>query len=272
VTAIEVVPGRTPRTSATGGRGGSYLPTLVLVVALLVAWEVSAVTILEGSKSVPKFTDVIQDLAADFDRYWRNARATLRAAWPGWLVGNIVATLLGALAVAIPRLEKAVLHLAVAITSLPIIALGPIFQVTLGGDAPRAALAALAVFFTTLVGTIVGLRACDRSSLDLIRALGGGTFSALVKVRIRAALPDYFAALKISAPAAVLGCIIGEFIGGAENGLGVALIAARAQADPPVVWGVAVMATAVAGVGYAIIAIVGRLLTPWSPRSAAGLR
>jgi ABC-type nitrate/sulfonate/bicarbonate transport system permease component len=272
MTVTEVVPGRTPRAVSVGGRASNYLPTIVLVVGLLVAWQLSAVTILEGSKSVPKVTDVVADVAHDFDRYWRNARATLRAAWPGWLVGNVVATLLGALAVAIPRLERAVLHLAVAITSLPIIALGPIFQVTLEGDAPRSALAALAVFFTTLVGTIVGLRACDRSSLDVVRALGGGPLTSLVKVRIRAAMPDYFAALKISAPAAVLGTIIGEFIGGAENGLGVALIAARAQADPPVVWGVALMATAVAGLGYALIAAAGRILTPWAPRAGGAAR
>lgn len=265
MTAVDlVVPGR------RAGRAAdlrSYGPTLILVVVLLVAWELSAVTILEGSKAVPRFTAVLSDVFGDFDRYWRNARATLRAAWPGWLVGNVIATVLGALAIAIPRLERPMLHLAVAITSLPIIALGPIFQVTLEGDAPRSALAGLAVFFTTLVGTMVGLRACDRSSLDVVRALGGGPFTALSKVRIRAALPDYFAALKISAPAAVLGTIIGEFIGGAENGLGIALIAARAQADPPAVWGVALVATAVAGIGYAVIAVVGRLLTPWAPGS-----
>ena len=120
------------------------------------------------------------------------------------------------------------------------------------------------MFFTTLVGTIVGLRACDRSSVDLIRALGGGRMAVLRRVRVRAALPDYFAALKISAPAAVLGAIIGEFIGGSENGLGVALIAARANADSARVWGVALVATAVAGLGYALIAFVGRLLTPWA--------
>lgn len=262
MTAVDVV---VPVRRSGSRNLASYVPTLVLVAVLLVVWEVSAVTVLEGSKAVPRFTAVIGDVAGDFDRYWRNARATLRAAWPGWLVGNVVATGLGAIAIAIPRLERPMLHLAVAITSLPIIALGPIFQVTLEGDAPRSALAGLAVFFTTLVGTMVGLRACDRSSLDVIRALGGGRFTALTKVRIRAALPDYFAALKISAPAAVLGTIIGEFIGGAENGLGIALIAARAQADPPAVWGVAVVATAVAGIGYAIIAVAGRLLTPWAP-------
>ena len=267
MTAVEVVTQPVARPASTpGGRGSSYLPTIILVVVLLVAWEVAAVTVLEGSKSFPRFTAVISEVGSDLERYFRNVRATLRAAWPGWLVGNIIATLMGALAVAVPRLERPVLSLAVAITSLPIIALGPIFQVTLEGDAPRSALAALAVFFTTLVGTIVGLRACDRSSLDLIRALGGGSMVALRKVRIKAALPDYFTALKISAPAAVLGTIIGEFIGGADNGLGVALIAARAQADPPSVWGVALVATTAAGVGYALIALVGRLLTPWAPR------
>jgi ABC-type nitrate/sulfonate/bicarbonate transport system permease component len=242
-----------------------WIPSAALILALLVLWEVAALTFLADSKAFPPVTDVVGDVLGDLDVYWRNAQATLRAAWPGWLWGNVIATALGALAVALPLLERPVLHVAVAVTSLPIIALGPIFQVTLEGDAPRSALAGLAVFFTTLVGTIVGLRACDRSSVDLIRALGGGRVAVLRRVRVRAALPDYFAALKISAPAAVLGAIIGEFIGGADNGLGVALIAARANADSARVWGVALVATAVAGLGYALIALVGRLLTPWAP-------
>jgi ABC-type nitrate/sulfonate/bicarbonate transport system permease component len=242
-----------------------WIPSLVLVAALLVLWEVAALTFLADSKAFPPLTDVVGDVVGDLDVYMRNARTTLREAWPGWFWGNVIATALGALAVALPLLERPVLHVAVAITALPIIALGPIFQVTLEGDAPRSALAGLAVFFTTLVGTIVGLRACDRASVDLIRALGGGRTAVLRRVRVRAALPDYFAALKISAPAAVLGAIIGEFIGGSENGLGVALVAARANADSARVWGVALVATAVAGLGYALIALVGRLLTPWAP-------
>lgn len=265
---VEVAPGGQPALAlpGRGTRDLGWVPTVVLVVVLLVAWELAAVTVLEGSNAFPRFTSVVADVASDLDRYTRNARATLRAAWPGWLVGNVVAMGLGAVAVAIPRLERAVLHLAVAITSLPIIALGPIFQVTLDGDAPRSALAGLAVFFTTLVGTIVGLRACDQASLDVVRALGGGRLTSLRKVRVRAALPDFFSALKISAPAAVLGTIVGEFIGGAEQGLGVALIAARAQADPERVWGIALVATLVAGLGYLLIAGVGRLLTPWARR------
>ena len=253
---------------APAGSGDrTWLPSVVLIIGLLVLWQVAALTFMAGSKAVPPVTDVVRDIAGDLDVYARHVRTTVREAWPGWLWGNLVATALGAIAVALPLLERPVLHVAVAVSSLPIIALGPILQVTLAGDAPRSALAGLAVFFTTLVGTIVGLRACDRASIDVIRALGGGKASVLRKVRIRAALPDYFTALKISAPAAVLGAIVGEFIGGSENGLGVALISARANADPARVWGIAVVATAVAGLGYAVIALAGRLLTPWAPRA-----
>ncbi|HEU5150158.1 MAG TPA: ABC transporter permease subunit [Iamia sp.] len=244
----------------------TWLPSAGAIVVLLVVWEVAALTFMSGSKAFPPVTDVVGDVLGDAEVYTRNARSTLRAVWPGWLWGNVVATVIGVLAIAIPHLERPALHVAVAISSLPIIALGPIFQVSLTGDAPRSALAALSVFLTTMIGAMVGLRACDRTALDMVRAFGGGPVASLRKVRLRAALPDYFAALRISAPAAILGGIIGEFIGGADNGLGVALISARANADPARVWGLALVATLLAGAGYALIALVGRLLSPWAPR------
>lgn len=250
----------------------SWLPSALAVGGLLVLWEVAALTFLSGSKAFPPVTDVVGNVVGDHELYLRNLESTLRAVWIGWLYGNLLATAFGVVAVAVPHAERPALHLAVAVSALPIIALGPIFQVSLQGDAPRAALAALAVFLTTMIGTIVGLRACDRTSLDMVRAFGGGTVTCLRKVRLRAALPDYFAALRISAPAAMLGGIIGEFIGGSDNGIGVALIAARAQADPARVWGLALVATLVAGAGYALIALVGRLLSPWAPRGLDGPR
>jgi ABC-type nitrate/sulfonate/bicarbonate transport system permease component len=249
--------------------GVAWLPSALLIVGLLVLWEVAARTFLASSTVFPRLTDVVADVGGNVDIYRRHIATTVREAWTGWLVGNLVAVGLGVAAVAIPRAEKAVLQLAVAVTSLPIIALGPIFQVTLSGDAPKSALAGLAVFFTTLVGTIVGLRAADRSSLDVIRALGGSGVTTLRKVRVRAALPDFFAALRISAPAAVLGAIIGEFLGGNDNGLGLALVSAQASAQTAKVWAVALVATAVAGAGYALIALVGRMCTPWSDASRA---
>jgi ABC-type nitrate/sulfonate/bicarbonate transport system permease component len=150
---------------------------------------------------------------------------------------------------------------------LPIIAIAPILSITFHGQAPNIILAALSVFFTTLVGTLVGLRSADQTSLDMIRAYGGGTVKQLTKVRLRAALPSLFAALRIAAPAAILGAIIGDFFG-ADRGLGVAMIAAQTALEIPRTWGIAIVAAGLAGVAYGITALVGRLLTPWAPRGA----
>lgn len=254
-----------PRT-LSGGELPVWAPSVALIGALLVAWQVLSSTVFEGKGVFPPPLDVVDAVIENRSLYWRHTQTTVREAWPGFLWGNVIAIILGFVAVTVPFLEKPILQLAVTVTALPIIAIGPIFQITLSGDAPKSALAGMAVFFTTLIGAIVGLRAADRRSIDVIRALGGSSFTVLWKVRIRAALPDLFAALRISAPAAVLGAIVGEFLGGNDNGLGIALVAAQATAQTEKVWAAAFVATALAGVGYALIATTGRLLTPWAPR------
>ncbi len=80
-----------------------------------------------------------------------------------------------------------------------------------------------------------------------------------------AALPNIFAALKIAAPAAFLGAVLGEFVGGGgDSSVGVALIAAQSHLQSDVLWWVALTSGAVAGIGYVVVALVARLVTPWS--------
>ncbi|HTD49972.1 MAG TPA: ABC transporter permease subunit, partial [Acidimicrobiia bacterium] len=85
--------------------------------------------------------------------------------------------------------------------------------------------------------------------------------------RLRAALPSLFVALRIAAPAAVLGAIIGEYVGG-ESGLGIAMIASQSGLRVATTWGIALCATAIASIAYAFTALIGRMLTPWAPQSA----
>jgi ABC-type nitrate/sulfonate/bicarbonate transport system permease component len=89
----------------------------------------------------------------------------------------------------------------------------------------------------------------------------------LRKVRLLAALPSTFTALQIAAPAAVLGAIVGEYLGG-EKGLGIFMINSQQAFDVPRTWGIALISTAVAGFGFALTALVARVVTPWAPRSA----
>ncbi len=257
--------GRLPGGAVLGRLRGAW-PSLTLVAVLLAVWEVIGRAVLDGRSVMPPPSEIASELTGNWSSYTVHIRATAAGAAWGWLWGNAIAIAIGLLTVAVPALEKWALRIAVAVTSLPIIALGPIFQVTLDGNAPKIALAALAVILSTLVGTIQGLHSADRTSLEVIAALGGGRLTQLRKVRLMATLPPLFTALRISAPAAVLGTIIGEFLGRVETGLGVALINAQRNVQTERVWGVALVATAVAGVGYLLIAAIGRSLTTWAPK------
>lgn len=243
----------------------SWGGTLVGISLVMVAWIVAGST-LGRRKGIPQPWSVVSQLVEDRDLYPPNIATTLSEAWKGYVIGNAVAIGLGLLFVLVPFLEKALMQIAVASYCLPIVAIGPILQSTLKGESPKIALVALSVFFTTLIGVMVGLRSADRTSLELVRAYGGNRFTELVKVRIRSALPSTFAGLQIAAPAAVLGAIIGEYFGG-ENGLGILMIASLQGFKVARTWGIAAVATVMAGIGFLLTTIIGRWLTSWAPRS-----
>ena len=240
--------------------------SLLGLVITVVLWQLLAFGPLD--RYLPTPWTIVRTLKDDWHLYPSNIRSTLGLAVRGWIFGNLAATALGAIAVGIPRLEVVSSRIAIATYTIPVIAIGPILKVTFNGNAPYATLAGIAVFFTTYVGTILGLRSADRAALDLIRALGGSSFTALRRVRVRAALPAYFAGLRISAPAAVLGAMVGEWFG-ANKGLGQFMVAGMANANEARTWGIAIVATAVASIGYALIALASRLLTAWDKGSSS---
>jgi ABC-type nitrate/sulfonate/bicarbonate transport system permease component len=252
--------------SRLGLRRGVWLPGAIGGAVILVAWEILARTVFRASRAVPAPTAILAQMGTDgFAFYWPNVITTLREASVGWLYGNAIGIVLAIAFVQIPLAERALLRLALATYCLPVIAIGPILAVFYSGDTPKVILAALSVIFTTLISTLVGLRSADRTSLDLIRAYGGGSWAALFKVRLWASLPSLFAGLRISAPAAMLGAIVGEYLG-AESGLGVAMINSQQSLAVARTWGIALVATALSGLAYGLTAAIGRLLTPWAPR------
>ena len=248
-------------------RPPSWAATAFGIALVFAAWIVAAAA-LGIRKGIPQPWRVVGQFVTDVHLYWPNVSTTLGEAWRGYLIGNIVAIVFGMLFVLIPVLEKALMQIAVATYCLPIVAVGPILQSTLEGDSPKVALVALSVFFTTLIGVLVGLRSADHTSLELVRAYGGGRMRELTKVRIRSALPSTFAGLQIAAPAAILGAIIGEYFGG-ERGLGIMMIASLQGFNVARTWGIAAVATALAGVGFVATSLLGRSLTSWAPRSTS---
>ncbi len=245
---------------------GATVGGLIGVAGLLMAWQILGATAFTHTHVIPTPTTIADHMAQDgWSFYWPNFRTTFTEAFKGWMFGNVLAVGIAMLFVVAPVLEKPLLQLGVASYCLPSVAILPIFAIAWSGQTPKVVLAAMSVFFTTLIGMLVGLKSADATSLDLIHAFGGGATKKLTKVRLRASLPSLFAGLRIAAPAAILGAIIGEFIGG-NTGLGVAMINSEQALDIPRTWGIALVATGAAGFAYAITSVVGRFLTPWAPK------
>jgi ABC-type nitrate/sulfonate/bicarbonate transport system permease component len=259
----------------SSGRGGmpAWVGGTIGFFLLVVVWEALALTVFHKPGSgVPTPPSVVtkfwSDVTAGF--YGPGIKQTAKEAFTGYLVANGLAIVLAVAFVQVPLVEKALLRVAIASYCLPIIAIGPILTFVLNGDAPKSALAGLLVFFPSLIGVVVGLRSADRSSLDVIRAAGGGSWSQLFKVRLRAALPNTFAALQVAAPSAILGAIIGEYLGAQSNGLGIMMIQAEGAVETARIWGIALLCTTAGGIAYVLTGALGRLVAPWaSPRRPA---
>ena len=237
--------------------------TALAVVSVLVVWQVLASTAFSGSLVLPSPTDIVRQFGRDgFSFYARNAMATLQSAALGYLIGNAIAVSLAVVALLVPFLERPFLQLGVASYCIPGVAIGPIFAIVFSGSTPRIALAGMAVVFTSLVGLLVGLRSATAASLDLVHVFGGGSMHKIVKVRAWAALPSFFAALRISAPAAVLGSILGEYLG-ADRGLGVTMIVAQQALKVERTWAITIVAALSASLAYAMVSVLARIVMPW---------
>ncbi|MCW2809868.1 MAG: ABC-type nitrate/sulfonate/bicarbonate transport system, permease component [Friedmanniella sp.] len=248
----------------------------VLVIGAL--WWVASAVLFQASGSIPSPPEVITHFfsASEWASTLSNLQGTLGAAARGYLWGNLFAIVSAMLVLLIPALEQVVTQMAIVTYCLPLVAIGPILVIVAGRDYPQGAsvvLAALSVFFTSVVGALLGLRAAPRTALDVIRAYGGTRLTELRKVQLIAALPHLFAALKIAAPAAFLGAVLAEYLGsGGDQSLGRALIAAQSNSDAPRLWYLALVSGGVAGLAYAVIGLVARALTPWSSGTPGGSR
>lgn len=247
-----------PRTSSLVRHAAGW----AVVIGL---WELVGRTVLAGSYLIGVPSGIATKLIENAGVYGRALGYTTLEAASGYVLGNLAAILLALIVVLLPGLEQYVLRIALVVYCLPLVALGPLLRLTYGaGDGPQITLAALAVFYLTLVPLLVGLRAMPRTWLELTATYGRGRWSTLVTVRARSALPYLMAGLQVSVPAAFLGALVGEFTG-AERGLGVLSILAMRSLDTDGLWALMLLSTLVSLVGYGLIALLAKRVTTLQP-------
>jgi NitT/TauT family transport system permease protein len=150
---------------------------------------------------------------------------TAKEALVGFALGASFGFLLGVVLSQFRLLQRGLLPYVVASQTVPILAVAPIVVVYLGSlhVAPWFSVAVIAsylTFFPVAINTLRGLQSTDRRAVELMRSYAAGRLNILWKLRIPAALPYIFSALKVSATASIVGAIIGEAPSSIQDGLG----------------------------------------------------
>lgn len=193
----------------------------MLIVAI---WEFLVRIFTVPQYLLPAPSAIALDFATNINSLLFHAGVTLWEAFLGFLLANILGVLV-AIAFAHSRtLEKGLYPFAIALKTTPIIAMAPLLILWFGnGIASKVAAAALIAFFPAIVNTTRGLKSVDSEALDLLKSLSASKWQVFSKLRFPTALPYIFSALKISTSLAVVGAIVGEFVG-ANKGIGFVIL------------------------------------------------
>ena len=197
---------------------------------------------------------------------WPHFLATLTSILSGFGIGVAAGIVAGAVVALAPALERLVYPWLVALQSVPKIAIAPLFVLWFGyGLMSKVVITALVCFFPVLVSVIAGFGATDRDQLEMMRSFGASRWQTLVRLRIPAALVLIFAGIEIAAVLAVIGAVVGEFVG-AQEGLGYLITALNFSLDVPGVFAVLMFLSAIGICLHAAVRIVSRRLVFWIHR------
>lgn len=198
----------------------SWLPASGLGAAALVIWE-AAVRVFDVPRwLLPSPSSIVREVFGAGDLLARHAWTTLQEI----LIGFAVAAGLGvglAVLIAYSRtLERSLYPYVIASQTIPIIAIAPLLLVWVGpGQASKVIIVALISFFPIVVNVVDGLRSADSEMIAMFRTLGASRGQIFRKLQAPSALPFFLSGLKVAAVVAVIGAVIGEWVG-ASGGLG----------------------------------------------------
>ena len=192
---------------------------------------------------------------------------TLQEVVSGLLLGLTTAIITGYLLAKSPLVEQVLSPYIVASQSIPIVAIAPLLVIWLGpGIFSKVLTSALIVFFPVLVNTIVGLRSVPAELYDLMKSLQATTVQRITKLEIPAALPVFLGGLRIGATLAVIGAVVGEFVG-ADKGLGFLVNVGRGLYDTALVFVAVFTLVFLALALYGSVVFLESRLLAWQKRN-----
>ncbi|QKD04197.1 ABC transporter permease [Mesorhizobium loti] len=226
--------------------------------SLLLAWQYLLPLLGVPAYIVPTPTAIFGVFQKNFALLMDNLRPTLIEALAGFVIGNLAAVLLAVLFVHNRILQATYFPIVLFFNTIPILALSPIIILIFGlGMTPKIVIAAVICFFPTLVNMIRGLDSAGDNEHELFRVLSATRWEIFWGLRLPRALPMLFSSLRIASATAVIGAIVGEWIG-SDNGLGALIIQASFNYQSDRLYAAIVLSSCLSIVLFCAVVLVER--------------
>ena len=204
----------------------NYVLPVLGALSIIVAWQFLLPLAGVPSYIVPTPVEIGHIFVKESALLAANIRPTFIESLAGFFLGNVIAVLLAIVFVYNRYVQAAYFPVVLFLNTIPILALAPIIVLIFGlGLMPKIIIAAVICFFPTLVNMIRGLESVTANELELFRVLSASKLETLWRLRLPRSLPFLFASLRIASATAVIGAVVGEWIG-SDKGLGAMIIQA----------------------------------------------
>ncbi len=248
-----------------------FYPLFAMFV-LLVIWEVCTLVFNIPEFLLPKPTVVFQSIQQNASLILRESWVTAAEIALGYLLSIAIGVPLALAIFLWPFFSRSIYPILIASQAMPKVAVAPLLIVWFGfGMLPKVLIAFLIAFFPIVINTVMGLTSIEKEKIYLARAMGLGTIDTFFKIRLPNAMPSIFGGLKISITLAVVGAVVGEFVGG-NAGLGYQLIVANGAMDTPMLFAL-LFGLTLLGIGmFLLVELAERLIVPRHMIGAGGGR
>lgn len=246
------------------GLAARHLPSIVLFLGIVALWQVAVSGLGLREYILPAPLAVVRALEGGEIPWARHVWITTLEIVGAFAVAGGVGIALGVAIAWSPLFSRALVPFLVFVNTLPKVAVAPLFLLWLGyGAVPNMLIGALIGFFPVVINTAVGLSQVDEELLDLGRVFSAPKWKVFVKIRIPNAYPYMLSALKITATAAVVGAIVGEFVA-SQSGLGYVIITTQASMNTPVAFAALVWISVIGLLVYGAVVLAARWIAPWA--------
>ena len=264
---MPVEPTQANRSAAPARRlrecGADLLIPLLALVLALTAWSAVVAIFAIPDYLLPAPQAVAARILKDWPLLWKHGIYTLVSVLTGFAASIAIGVPIAFAIVLSRSMERLVMPFLVMSQTIPKVAIAPILVVWLGfGILPKIAIVFLISFFPIVVSTVVGLKSVETDMIDLVRSMGAGMPKIMLRVRAPSALPQMFAGFKIAVCLAVVGAIVGEFVG-SDRGLGYLLLTSTGTLDGPLIWAALLVLIAMGMILFAIVSAIERIAIPW---------